>query len=389
MNIAIAIERYDPLASGIERSTEQMARDLISRGHRVTVITGEAPPDMTLDGGEILCGHTVDFRHRISVARFARWAPQALAQQQAEITLSMTLACPAILVQPRAGILAERLKREAVAMNFASPKSKRAPMHWLNLPRQAGLRRERATAANPMVRRFIAISEYVKQQLIHHHQIAPDRIDLIPNASLLQVPSEQKRAASRQTVRAAFNIDAQADVVLFLAQHSSHLKGIDPLLKATRRLIDQGKIITLILAGHIPYRDQLAIAKLNLREHIRMVGPTNEIATLLSAADLSAMPSFFDPSSKIVMESLMMGVPVVTSRFNGAGEFLLTDIGRQSGQCIDDPTDIPMLADAILSGLDPANRERCREHAGHWQSTLAMTRHVDALELLMSQAVGQ
>lgn len=383
MRVAIAIERFDPFASGIERSTHQIARHLISRGHHITILCGEAPPDFVLEGGQIVSGHTVDFRHRVSVSAFARWAPDALAQQQADVTLSMTMACPAMVVQPRGGVIAERIERETAARGGATTLRQRAAQ-WLNLPRQAGLRRERATAANPMVKRFVAISKYVKEQLQKHHAISEDRIAMIPNGAELPALDVERRAEARRRVRQAFRIDDDSTALLFLAQHSPRLKGIEPLLRATEKLVKQGRNVTLLLAGHITYPQQMLAAKLGIRDRIRMVGPTNEIAQLIAATDLTVMPSYFDPSSKIVIESLMMSVPVVTSRFNGACDFVIAEDGRPRGRIVEDPADVDAVASAIDALIDPAERGRCIAAMAGLDAELSMSKHVDALENLLS-----
>ena len=382
MRVAIAIERFDPFASGIERSTHQIARHLIARGHHITIVCGEAPPDFTLEGGQIVSGHTVDFRHRVSVSAFARWAPAALAQQKAEVTLSMTMACPAMVVQPRGGVIAERMEREVAARGGTTTLRERAAQ-WLNLPRQAGLRRERATAGNPLVKSFVAISRYVAEQLKKHHAISEDRIALIPNGAELPPLSAEARTQARQRVRQAFRVANDSTALLFLAQHSPRLKGIEPLLRATEKLVKQGRNVTLLLAGHITHPQQMLAAKLSIRDHIRMVGPTNEIAQLLAATDLTVMPSFFDPSSKIVIESMMMGVPVVVSRFNGASDFVIAANGSRRGRVVENPADVESLASAMEAMLDPAERARCSAATTGLDADLAMSRHVDALENLL------
>ena len=248
--------------------------------------------------------------------------------------------------------------------------------------------RERATANHPSIQRFIAISRYVSQQLQEHHNIPTEKIELIPNGSELPEVTAQERIKHRQQIRSAFQIAEDSIALLFLAQHSSRLKGIEPLLLASQKLLGQGKDITLILAGHIPYRDQLLIARLGIRRHVRMVGPTNQIAQLLSASDITVMPSYFDPSSKIAIESLMMGVPVVTSRYNGACDFLLEEAGKTSGCLVADPANTDELTAAIAAYMDPASRNACNEKAAQWRDKLAMSRHVDQLESLMQQTIG-
>ena len=39
MRLALVIEKYDPQGGGAERSTRQIAMELVSRGHDVTVIS--------------------------------------------------------------------------------------------------------------------------------------------------------------------------------------------------------------------------------------------------------------------------------------------------------------------------------------------------------------
>ncbi len=45
LHLALVIERYDPHGGGAERSTAQIADELVSRGHRVTVLAASAPKD--------------------------------------------------------------------------------------------------------------------------------------------------------------------------------------------------------------------------------------------------------------------------------------------------------------------------------------------------------
>ena len=54
------------------------------------------------------------------------------------------------------------------------------------------------------------------------------------------------------------------------------------------------------------------------------------------AADLYVHPTFYDSCSLTVLEALATGLPVVTSRFNGASDVIVSDEG---GRVIDDPAD--------------------------------------------------
>ena len=65
-----------------------------------------------------------------------------------------------------------------------------------------------------------------------------------------------------------------------------------------------------------------------------------------AAADIYAQPTYYDPCSLTVLEALACGLPVITTRRNGASE-LLTH-GRD-GFILDRPGDLDGLAEAILA----------------------------------------
>jgi UDP-glucose:(heptosyl)LPS alpha-1,3-glucosyltransferase len=60
-------------------------------------------------------------------------------------------------------------------------------------------------------------------------------------------------------------------------------------------------------------------------------------------------PTFYDPCSLVALEALACGLPVVTTRFNGAAE-LLTD--GVDGLVIDTPHNVPALAAALARMSD-------------------------------------
>ena len=128
-----------------------------------------------------------------------------------------------------------------------------------------------------------------------------------------------------------------------------------PLLHAAKRLVDQGGEPTLLLAGKIVMAGKDLATKLGIRDRVRIVGSTNQMAELYAAADVTVLPTFYDPSSKVVIESLMMGVPAISTSYNGASEFIRGESdGRPRGRVIDDPADVP----GISRGHGPACR--CR-----------------------------
>ena len=52
------------------------------------------------------------------------------------------------------------------------------------------------------------------------------------------------------------------------------------------------------------------------------VGPVDDPVPYYAAADALVLPSFYDPFGLVVLEAAACGLPVVTSRVNGASELL-------------------------------------------------------------------
>ena len=79
------------------------------------------------------------------------------------------------------------------------------------------------------------------------------------------------------------------------------------------------------------------------------------------AADFFVHPTFYDPCSLVVLEALACGLPVITTRYNGAAEVLHPP---REGFVIDDPHDLDQLAGAMKQLLDPARRAACARRRG-------------------------
>src|SRR5690606_17581624 len=145
---------------------------------------------------------------------------------------------------------------------------------------------ERRTLADPRVRRVVAVSGYVVDQLRRHYQVDEARIDLIPNAAVMPKATAEQRATWRRAVRKAFAVPEDATVYAFVA-HNPRLKGYLPLLEAVRRLESRGVNGVVLLAGEFWYGHQQAAAALGIRDRVRFVRQTRQVAALYAAADVT------------------------------------------------------------------------------------------------------
>ena len=100
------------------------------------------------------------------------------------------------------------------------------------------------------------------------------------------------------------------------------------------------------------------------------------VADLYAAANLLAHPTHYDPCSRVVLEALCCGLPVVTTRHNGAAEVMRAGV---HGQVIDAPRDVESLRGAIRTCLSSQLRAACESDAAAMRERLSMSRHAREL----------
>jgi UDP-glucose:(heptosyl)LPS alpha-1,3-glucosyltransferase len=150
-------------------------------------------------------------------------------------------------------------------------------------------------------------------------------------------------------------------LALALVAHNFRLKGVDAAIRAVGLLRRRGLPAKLVVAGAGragPFR-RLARAE-GVAEAVLFVGPLADSLHCYAAADVYVQPTWYDPCSLVVLEALACGLPVVTTRFNGAGELLTSGV---EGYVVDDPADAVSLADCVSRFADARVRREAAQAA--------------------------
>src|SRR5436309_10617703 len=138
------------------------------------------------------------------------------------------------------------------------------------------------------------------------------------------------------------------------------LKGLDPLLAALR-LLPANAPFKLLVAGSTQTRGYERMAEqFGVADRVRFIGHCSEVRRVFFASDLLVHPTFYDPCSLVVLEALACGLPVITTRYNGAAEMLSPPA---QGYVVGNPHDHGRLASAMAQLLDPARRSACAQAA--------------------------
>jgi glycosyltransferase involved in cell wall biosynthesis len=162
-------------------------------------------------------------------------------------------------------------------------------------------------------------------------------------------------------------------------------KGLPVLIETVALLRDRGIVATVAVIGDGPMRDELAaeIARRGLGDQISLLGSRDGGAVLATLRDAKALvlPSFAEGLPVVIMESLAVATPVVTTAIAGIPE--LVDAG--CGWVVA-PGSVEALATAMIAALDASPEQRqamgaegrarvARDHDARRNAAL-MVRHI-------------
>jgi len=188
---------------------------------------------------------------------------------------------------------------------------------------------------NPLnTRRIIVNSEMVKREILENSRFPEPRIHVVRNG----VEKEKWKAGKRDQTREKWGFSDNHYVLLF-AGSGWERKGLKYVLDAIKLL---GKNYKLVVAGK-GKRPVLC------PPNATFLGPVADLENAYAAADLLVFPPIYEPSANVVYEALSAGLPVVTTRQNGAAEII--DHG-ENGTILNEPTDKKELVKAICEWRD-------------------------------------
>jgi UDP-glucose:(heptosyl)LPS alpha-1,3-glucosyltransferase len=369
MRIALLRQRVGG-PGGAETTVGHLAQGLAAAGHQLTVYGVEAEdvarqvlgPEIAYVPVPVWGGKTARLlSYALNTRRFLRQAgPQVV------FSLERTL-CQQVY-RAGDGCHREWLRRRGP---FLSPAARAA--QELSLFHRVMLALERRLFADPGLKRVIANSRQVQQEIIRHYRLDPARLAVIYNG-LDHERFRPLEEAGRAARKARLGAPAGAAIILF-AGSGFRRKGLAFLLDAFGRLKDQAAVLWVAGKGNpAPYRRQAR--RLGLEGRLKFWGPQADLAPFYHAATVLALPTIYDPCSNVALEALACGAPVITSTANGASEFLTPG---ENGEILDHPDDLTGLTQALerylRRGEAPEVRRAAAASVAHlsWATTVAQT----------------
>jgi D-inositol-3-phosphate glycosyltransferase len=134
------------------------------------------------------------------------------------------------------------------------------------------------------------------------------------------------RPMPKQAARAALGLNG--DKVVLYVGRLEPLKGVDILIEALSRLDDQTGIRLMVVGGSLEGGELPRLKswaeQLGLGASVTFTGSVDqsELPLYYNAADIFALPSYYESFGLVALEAMACGTPVVASRVGGLGTFV-------------------------------------------------------------------
>jgi glycosyltransferase involved in cell wall biosynthesis len=354
-------------ASGMEIYTLELIRGLKAKGHAIVLVTGKSDSTRGNKSLELIAPdlelpfHTVNPLTHSSTYRQLR---RLTAEREIDIIHAQhrTAGYFAELLQSRHGV--------PYAITVHDP--------WHSTPFKCW--------HGGLFRRVIAVSEFIRQELIRKFRFPPERVRTIHNgvdpARFAGITRQE-----RERFRAEYGI-APDEVVLTQIGRISRAKGQQDTIQALALLPRELKYRCLIV-GEGRERPELEreIGHLGLHEKVLFCGFRDDIPVVLAGSDVMLLPSRHEPFGLAVVEAMLSKVAVVATNAGGVPEI----ITHGEDGLLFAPGDVSSFARHIEQLVrDPELRRRLAD-AGYKtaQGKFLLSRMVDETEAYYREIISQ
>ncbi len=385
LDVALCYESVLPTRGGAETYLGDLARRLDRDGNTVHLYA------CRWDASALPAGTVF---HKLDVAagprflrpwRFGRAVEAALRGAGHDVTVGFDKTWGQDVLYPQGGLHAasrahnRRKPPTAAGRVLASAGRWFDPASWS----YAALERKQYLGPNPPV--VVANSEMVRRHFAAFYGVGPDRVRVVRSAIDPTRFAAPDRAGRRAAERGRWGVADDVPVGLMVAMNY-RLKGLAPLVLAVAAMRPAGPFCIAVV-GHPDFlRYQSLAARLGVADKFLFLGFRADPKDAYFAADFLVHPTFYDPCSLVALEALACGLPVVTTRFNGAAELLAPPT---AGIIVADPHDAAELGTAITTMLDPDHRRRAGVAALAAARAWTFDDHYEALLCVFREAAAR
>ena len=378
MKIAFAIKEMGPPLNGPERNLADLIRDLVDRGHEIHLFLhrcrGSIPPGVYLRYVPV-----TPTSPALRVLTFARNAGRLISREHFDIVHGFTQIFPQDV-----HFLGGGVQRHWLATKHPEPLT-RAGMCVLRPVHLAHLYLERKILQPDNSKIIIANSSLCSHQLKEYYDVHPERIRVIHHGVDLDRFHPGLRSRFRGEVCKRFQIDPAKTVILFVANNFSR-KGLSPLIEGLAQVGGDGWHLMVVGRGNP--RPYLKKAQgLGVGSKLTFTGLVDGIEAYYGAADIFALPTDYDPFANVCLEAMASGLPVITTRQNGAAEIVRKGM---NGFILEGSGDLHGLTEAVRFLQDRRTREEMGSFAREAAASLPLHAYTErTLEVYREVLAGE
>jgi UDP-glucose:(heptosyl)LPS alpha-1,3-glucosyltransferase len=375
LNIALCYESVFPNRGGAETYISDLSRRLAKDGHTVHLYASAwdakpLPPEMVYHAIPKQIGPRF-----MRPWRFAQACETALKNDKHDVSIGFDKTWGQDILYPQGGLHAASLQHNF--RKFPGTISRLTARLAKSLDPAtrafARLEKKQYLGAKPPI--VIVNSRMVQEHFQEFYGIGPERLRVVHSAIDPARFIAPDRAERRAKERANWGVTDDTPSGLFVAMNY-RLKGLAQLLKAIA-VVPQDKKFRIAIVGHPKFAKFEKLAKaLGIMGRVHFVGFRADPKDAYFAADFLVHPTFYDPCSLVALEALACGLPVITTRFNGASELLTVP---DNGLVVQNPHDAQELGAAITKMLDDPYRHAAKQSALHAAQAWTFEQHYAAL----------
>ena len=188
---------------------------------------------------------------------------------------------------------------------------------------RAKLALERATYESPVLRSVICNSEMVRNDILRHYDVAPDRLHVIENAidtAAYQRPPDHD--LHRRKTRQEAGIPEGVFLWLFVGSGFAR-KGLGIVLRALVHHHDAH--VAVVGQDHAAPRYRRLAQRLKIDRRVHFLGRRHDVRPYYWAADALIHPALYEPYGLVVLEAMAAGLPVLGSFQCGSANALISE----------------------------------------------------------------
>ena len=305
---------------GIQRSLSRISKGLIDRGWEVIMLTSEVSNEgkTYFENSVKFITVTTPFKKQNSIIfqflknliLFFKFK-KIINNNEVDLVLAAKNLPLAVLLKKYSKSKFKLFLREAVHP-FAAAKNQRS---YLNSKFVIFLKKKLYPSAD----KIIAISEGVKKSLIEQLKMPPSKIEVIYNpAGDQRIIELSKEKVEKNYFSNNFNIIN----IGRLTKQKDHIT----LLKAMKLVLKKIQCNLLIIGDGSEKKNIYKFIKDNdLENNVNLLGYKSNPWKYLSRSDLFVLSSIWEGFGNVIVESMILGVPVISSDCNSGPSEILVD----------------------------------------------------------------